>query len=111
MRKMIGQAGSAGALGGFYGSPPGLRPSTGTNSVRARPCSSPAPPRRFLRLPRGDETRHRGGGAQITLPPIDAGYSDPWSLGVAVVAAAAGLAFRGLHHGLERLVGRRVDRG
>lgn len=106
MRKTIGQAGSAGALGGFYGSPPGAAAIDGDELGPSKALQFAVALAGFFVFLGVTKLVTGEGGAQITLPPVDAGYADPWLLGVAVVAAAAGLAFRGLHHGLERLVSR-----
>lgn len=106
MRRTIGEAGSAGALGGFYGSPPGAAAIDGDELG----------PRKVLQLGAGFagffaflafmRLTPDTGGATITLPAVDLPYVDPWLIGIAVVAALAGLLFRGLHHAIDGAVSR-----
>lgn len=109
MRRTIGQAGSAGALGGFYGSPPGAAAIDGDQLGPQKVLQFGAAFAGFFVFLAVMRVMPDGSGARISLPPVDVAYFSPWLLAVAGIAAAAGLAFRALHHLLE-LAAQRIRR-
>ncbi|AKK09598.1 hypothetical protein HCH15_08190 [Corynebacterium testudinoris] len=101
-QRVIGQAGNAGALGGLYGSPPGAAAIDGDDLGQGKALQLAAGFAGFFVFVGVAKLTSSGEGGHIALPAI--GEPQPFLLlVVAVVAAAAGLLFRGLHHAFEQV--------
>ena len=104
-QRAIGQAGNAGALGGFYASPPGAVVVDGDDLGPQNVLQLAAGCAGFLVF-MGVARLTSEGGATFTVPVTDNANLHWGLLVVAVAAAAAGLLFRVVHHGMERAVAR-----
>lgn len=102
-QRVIGQAGTAGALGGFYGSPPGAAAIDGDDIGPRKALQLVAGFSGFLVFLAVARLVSPDGVQKIELPAL--GDSSTLELGlvlVALVGAAAGLLFRLLHGALHR---------
>lgn len=106
-QRVIGQAGSAGALGGLYGSPPGAAAIDGDDLGPSKALQLAAGFAGFFVFIGVAKLTAGGEGAHISLPTTDKPHMQPLLLlVVALAAATAGLLFRALHHAFDRVAAR-----